>query len=454
LNGQAKHAAPRVGMVSLGCAKALVDSERIASALKREGYEFAPDYEGADVVIVNTCGFLDSARAESLAAISEALAENGKVVVTGCMGADAAALGEVKDRLLAITGPADVSAVVRAVRQAAPPPHDPKRELVPPAGLKFTPPHYAYLKISEGCSNKCTFCIIPRLRGALVSRSVDDVLREAEALAERGVKELLVISQDTAAYGRDIRYAAAEWRGNELRAHVTDLARALGGMFPWVRLHYLYPYPVVDDLVELMAEGLLAPYLDVPFQHAAPAVLKRMRRPADQEKLLKRIERWREICPEVAIRSTFIVGFPGETEEDFRFLLDWLRAARIDRVGCFVYEPVEGAAANALDAPVPPELAEERKRELMLLQEEISAKNLKRKVGREVRVLVDEIDEEQGLVVARTPWDAPEVDGMVLIPRELAPEAAPGDFMDVRITGADVHDLFARPLAREKGGEA
>ncbi len=445
---------PRVGMVSLGCAKALVDSERIASALKREGYDFAPDYAGADVVIVNTCGFLDSARAESLAAISEALAENGRVIVTGCMGADEAALAEVREKVLAITGPADVPTVVRAVREAVPPPHDPKRDLVPPAGLKFTPPHYAYLKISEGCSNSCTFCIIPSLRGPLVSRPVDDVLREAEALAERGVQELLVISQDTAAYGRDIQYATAEWRGDELRAHVTDLTRALGGMFPWVRLHYLYPYPVVDKLVELMAEGLLAPYLDVPFQHAAPDVLKRMKRPADQEKLLKRIEQWREICPDVAIRSTFIVGFPGETEEDFRFLLDWLKEARIDRVGCFVYEPVQGAAANALGDAVPQEVAEERKRKLMLLQEEISAENLQRKVGRDVRVLVDEIDEEQGLVVARGPWDAPEVDGMVLIPRALAPEAASGMFMDVRITGADVHDLFARPVDGKSGAAA
>ena len=448
------HTAPKVGMVSLGCAKALVDSERIASALRAEGYDFAPDYAGADVVIVNTCGFLDSARAESLAAISEALAENGKVIVTGCMGADEAALGEVKDSVLAVTGPADVPAVLRAVREAAPPPHDPKIDLLPPAGLKFTPPHYAYLKISEGCSNKCTFCIIPRLRGSLASRPIDDVLREAEALAGRGVRELLVISQDTAAYGQDIRYADADWHGRELRAHVTDLAHALGGMFPWVRLHYLYPYPVVDELVELMAEGQLLPYLDVPFQHAAPEVLKRMRRPADQEKLLKCIERWREICPDVAIRSTFIVGFPGETEEDFRFLLEWLKEAHIDRVGCFVYEPVDGAAANALDGAVPREVAEERKRELMLLQEEISAANLKRKVGCETRVLVDGIDTGQELVVARSVWDAPEVDGMVLIPREEAPNAAPGDFLNVRITGSDVHDLFATPVDSEGGSGA
>ncbi len=460
MNETVRHA-PRVGLVSLGCAKALVDSERIATALKRAGYDFAPDYAGADVVIVNTCGFLDSARAESLAAISEALAENGKVIVTGCMGADEAALADVAADVLAITGPAQVEAVVDAVKRAAPlpesmdaPAHDPKIDLTP-AGLKFTPSHYAYLKISEGCSNKCTFCIIPSLRGPLTSRPADDVLREAEALAARGVKELLVISQDTPAYGQDLHYAESTWRGKRVRTRITDLARALGEMFPWVRLHYLYPYPLVDELVELMAEGLALPYLDVPFQHAAPNVLKNMRRPADEEKLLRRIERWREICPEVAIRSTFIVGFPGETEEDFRYLLDWLREARIDRVGCFVYEPVEGAAANALPGHVAPEVAEERKRQLMLLQEEISAANLKRKVGREITVLVDEIDEEQNLVVARSPWDAPEVDGMVLIPRDLAAGARPGEFLEVRITGADVHDLLAEPVKpRDAASEA
>ena len=461
MSGRTRHA-PRVGLVSLGCAKALVDSERIATALRRLGYDFAPDYAGADAVIVNTCGFLDSARAESLAAISEALVENGKVIVTGCMGADEAAMRDVASKVLAITGPARVEEVVAAVKRAVPPPapamdspvmdswHDPKIDLTP-AGVKFTPPHYAYLKISEGCSNKCTFCIIPRLRGPLVSRPAVEVLGEAEALAARGVKELLVISQDTPAYGRDLRYAESAWRGKRVRARVTELARALGEMFPWVRLHYLYPYPIVDELVELMAQGLVLPYLDVPFQHAAPNVLRHMRRPADEEKALRRIDHWRQTCPDVAIRSTFIVGFPGETEEDFRYLLDWLRAARIDRVGCFVYEPVDGAAANALPHHVPREVAEERKRQLMLLQEEISAENLKRKVGREITVLVDEIDEEQGLVVARSPWDAPEVDGMVLIPHASAPQAAPGEFMQVRVTGSDVHDLLAEPLTGRDG---
>ena len=437
--------APRIGIVSLGCAKALVDSERIISALRAQGYTFAPDYEGADAVIVNTCGFLDSARAESLAAIAEALRENGKVIVTGCLGAEPQALKQHADRLLAITGPAKVHEVIAAVNAAAPPPHDPKFDLLPPGGLKLTPPHYAYLKISEGCSNKCTFCIIPRLRGPLVSRPVAEVLREAEELAARGVRELLVVSQDTAAYGRDLRHAAEEWQGQEVRARIADLVRHLGRMFPWLRLHYLYPYPLLDELVELMAEGLALPYLDVPFQHAAPAVLKAMRRPAGEEKMLEQVRRWRRLCPDVTIRSTFIVGFPGETRADFELLLSWLKEARLDRVGCFVYEPVSGAPANDLPGHVPPEEAQERRAELMRVQEEISAARLRQKVGRHMRVLVDAIDEENGVIITRSPADAPEVDGLVFIPHRLAPQAAPGDFLPVRITAADVHDLHAEP---------
>ena len=441
---------PRIGIVSLGCAKALVDTERIISLLRAQGYDFAPDYAGADAVIVNTCGFLDSARAESLAVIAEALAENGKVIVTGCLGAAPEALAEHADRLVAITGPARAHEVLRAVRAVAPPPHDPKLELIPPAGLKLTPAHYAYVKISEGCSNACTFCIIPHLRGPLVSRPVDEVLREAEALLQRGARELLIVSQDTAAYGRNIRHAAGEWRGREIRAHVLELARALGTLAKehgaWTRLHYLYPYPHVDALVELMAEGLIAPYLDVPFQHAAPEVLRSMKRPGDEEKTLRRIARWREACPEVAIRSTFIVGFPGETEEDFAHLLEWLREARLDRVGCFVYEPVRGAAANALPGAVPAAVAEERKARLMALQEEISAAKLREKVGRRMTVLVDEIDTAEGLVIARTAQDAPEVDGEVHIPLRRLPKAAPGDFIAVRIVDAGAHDLMAEPV--------
>ncbi len=441
---------PRIGIVSLGCAKALVDSERIVSLLRAQGYDFAPDHEGADAVIVNTCGFLDSARAESLAAIVEALEKNGKVIVTGCLGADREALAEHAEKLVAITGPAQAHEVIAAVNAVAPPPHDAKLDILPPGGLKLTPAHHAYLKISEGCSNRCTFCIIPRLRGPLISRPVADVLREAQGLARRGVKELLVVSQDTAAYGQDMRYATSEWQGRQVAARIEELARELGGMFPWVRLHYLYPYPVLEKLVALMAEGLLVPYLDVPFQHASPAVLRAMKRPANIDKTLRQIERWRAICADVAIRSTFIVGFPGEMEEDFRLLLDWLREARLDRVGCFVYEPVAGAAANALPGMVPQEVAEERRAALMQLQGEISAEKLAAKVGQRMRVLVDEVDEEEGLIVARSPHDAPEVDGMVLVRRALAPQAVAGEFLDVRITAAETHDLWAEPVATEE----
>ncbi len=449
---------PRIGIVSLGCAKALVDSEQIISLLRAQGYGFAPDHAGADAVIVNTCGFLDSARAESLAAIAEALDENGKVIVTGCLGAEPEALAEHAEKLIAITGPAQAHEVIRAVNAAVPPPHDPKLELLPPAGLKLTPAHYAYLKISEGCSNRCSFCIIPRLRGPLASRPAAEVLAEAEALLRRGVKELLIVSQDTAAYGQDIRYASSRWRDAEVRAHIHDLARALGTLAQehgaWLRLHYLYPYPHLDALVELMAEGLALPYLDVPLQHAAPAVLKAMKRPANTEKMLQRIEAWRRICPDVAIRSTFIVGFPGETEEDFEQLLAFLRAARLDRVGCFIYEHVQGAAANALAGAVPPQVAEERRARLMQLQEEIAAEKTAELVGHEEVVLVDGIDAEQDVVIARSRRDAPEVDGLVLIPRELAPAAQPGDFLRVRHTAAEVHDLWAEPSASRKGAEA
>ncbi len=437
---------PRVGIVSLGCPKALVDSERIITRLRAEGYALSPDYEGADVVIVNTCGFLDSARAESLAAIAEALAANGRVIVTGCMGRHPEDILSVHPQVLAVTGPQSYESVMDAVHRAVPPPHDPKLDLIPPAGLKLTPRHYAYLKIAEGCSNACTFCIIPHLRGPLLSRPAAEVLAEAERLVAAGVKEILVIAQDTSAYGKDLRHAASPWRDREVRAHVTDLARALGELGVWIRLHYLYPYPHVDQLVELMAEGRILPYLDLPLQHASPRVLKAMRRPANQEKMLRRIERWRAICPDLAIRSTFIVGFPGETEEDFETLLAWLKAARLERVGCFAYEDVKGAAANDLPGHVPQAVRQARRARLMEQQADISAALMRCKVGRITEVLVDEIDEEAGLVVARSPWDAPEVDGEVWIARHLAPAARPGDLMRVRITGADTYDLEAEPV--------
>ncbi len=441
--------APRIGIVSLGCPKALVDSERIITRLRAEGYELSPDYAGADMVIVNTCGFLDSARAESLAAIGEALRENGKVIVTGCMGVDDGEILARYPNVLAVTGPQKFADVMRAVHAAAPAPHDYKRDLVPPAGLHLTPAHYAYLKISEGCSNACTFCIIPRLRGPLVSRPAADVLAEAEQLAAAGVRELLIISQDTSAYGQDIRYRASQWRGRDVRAHITDLSCALGELGIWVRLHYLYPYPHVDELVELMAEGLILPYLDLPLQHAAHGVLRAMKRPADHERMLRRIEKWRAICPDLAIRSTFITGFPGETEEDFEHLLEWLKAARLDRVGCFAYEDVSTAPANHLPGAVPMEVRQQRRDELMRRQAEISRSVMQARVGRETQVLVDETDDEQELIIARSMWDAPQVDGEVWIARHLAPHAAPGDLLDVRITGARTYDLEAEPVSAE-----
>src|SRR5262245_11958989 len=429
--------APRISFVSLGCPKALVDSERIITRLRAEGYELARQHDGADLVIVNTCGFLDSAKAESLGAIGQALAENGKVIVTGCMGAEPEAITGRYPNVLAVTGPQQYESVLDAVHRAAPPAHDRFLDLVPPEGIKLTPRHYAYLKISEGCNNRCTFCIIPKLRGDLVSRPDGDVLLEAERLVAPGVKELLVISQDTSAYGVDLRYAASRWRERDVQARFLDLARALGEFGVWVRLHYVYPYPHVDDVIPLMAEGRVLPYLDVPFQHASPDVLKRMRRPAAQEKTLERIRRWRDICPSLTIRSTFIVGFPGETEHDFELLLEWLREARLDRVGCFKYSPVEGAAANALPDPVPDTVKQERWERFMAVAAEISAQKLAAKIGRTLRVLVDSVDRKEA--VARSSADAPEIDGVVRIRKPGKLKA--GDWADVEIVRAGDYDL-------------
>ena len=434
--------APRISFTSLGCPKALVDSERIITRLRAEGYELAREHADADVAIVNTCGFLDSAQAESLAAIGAALAENGKVVVTGCMGAEPEKITAAHPNVLAVTGPQQYESVIEAVHQAVPPQHDPYSDLIPPQGIKLTPRHYAYLKISEGCNNRCTFCIIPRLRGDLVSRPAADVLREAERLVEAGVKELLVISQDTSAYGVDIKYAATKWKGENVRAKFVDLARALGEFGVWVRLHYVYPYPHVDDVIPLMADGKVLPYLDIPFQHASPAVLKRMKRPAAQEETLSRIARWRTICPALTIRSTFIVGFPGETEEDFSRLLDWLSEAELDRVGCFRYEPVAGAAANDLATAIPEAVKEERWKRLMQLQQEISAKRLKRKVGGRERVIIDDVNppgSSPGTARGRSKGDAPEIDGSVFV-RSRRPLRV-GEIATVKIERADAYDL-------------
>jgi ribosomal protein S12 methylthiotransferase len=429
---------PKIGVVSLGCPKALVDSERILTRLRAEGYEIAPDYKGADAVLVNTCGFLDSARAESLDAIGEAIAQNGRVVVTGCLGAEADLVRAAHPKVLAVTGPHQYEAVMAAVHEAAPAPHDPLFDLVPPQGVKLTPRHYAYVKISEGCNNTCSFCIIPSMRGRLQSRRIDAVLKEAEKLVAAGVKELLVISQDTSAYGADLKYAPYEWRGEQYETRFVDLARALGSLGVWVRLHYVYPYPHVDSVIPLMAEGRVLPYLDIPFQHASPKILKAMRRPAHQEKTLEKIRRWRTIAPDLALRSTFIVGFPGETEEDFTLLLDWLREARLNRVGCFKFEPVKGAAANALPDAVPEEVKEERYHRFMAAQQAISADILKGWVGRELDVLIDEADQHGA--VGRTYADAPEIDGAVILSR---PRARPGEFVRVRISRSDAYDLYA-----------
>ncbi len=436
---------PKVGFVSLGCPKALVDSERILTQLRTDGYEIVPSYDDADVVVVNTCGFIDSAKAESLDAIGEAIAENGKVIVTCCMGVDEAAIRDVHPSVLAVTGPQQYERVVGAVHEAAPHrhQHDPHIDLVPAQGVKLTPRHYAYLKISEGCNHSCSFCIIPSMRGKLVSRPVGDVLREAEGLAKAGVKELLVISQDTSAYGLDLRYAPSEWRGREVKTRLTELCEALSELGIRVRLHYVYPYPHVDELIPLMAEGKILPYLDIPFQHASPKVLKAMKRPAFEDKTLARIKRWREICPELTIRSTFIVGFPGETEEDFQYLLDWLSEAQLDRVGCFQYSPVGGAPANELGLePVPDEVKQERWERFMAHQQQISAARLERKIGREIEVLVDEVDEDGP--IGRSEADAPEIDGMVFL--ESKRTLRPGDVVRARVTNADEYDLWAEVI--------
>ena len=405
----------------------------------------SPGYADADVVLVNTCGFLDSAKAESLAAIGEAMAENGRVIVTGCMGVEADTIMKAHPGVLAVTGPHQYEAVVGAVHKALPPVHDPKMDLVPPQGLHLTPKHYAYLKISEGCNNRCSFCIIPSIRGDLISRPVASVLYEAERLVKAGVKELLVISQDTSAYGVDIKYATSKFHGREVRAKFYDMAKELGDLGAWVRMHYVYPYPHVDEVIPLMAEGKILPYLDIPFQHAAPNVLKAMKRPANQEKVLDRLASWRSICPDIAIRSTFIVGFPGETDADFEYLLQWMKEARIERAGCFKYEPVSGAKANELGLPhVPDELKQERWERFMEAQQEISAEIFRGKVGREIDVLVDEIDEENEEAIARSPWDAPEIDGNVFIPG--ATDLSPGDMVRVRIVEAEEYDLVAERI--------
>jgi ribosomal protein S12 methylthiotransferase len=430
-------AAPRVGFVSLGCAKALVDSERIITRLRVEGYEIAPSYDGADVVVVNTCGFLDSAKEESLEAIGEAMAENGRVVVTGCFGLDRKVRETFPD-VLAVTGPHQYEQVMDAVREAVPPPHAPFLELVPPSGLRLTPDHFAYVKISEGCNNKCSFCIIPSLRGPLASRPAGDVMQEAEQLIERGVRELLVISQDTSAYGVDIKFAESEWRGQPLKAKFYDLCAALGSLGAWVRLHYVYPYPHVDEVMPLMADGRILPYLDIPFQHASPTVLKAMRRPANQEKTLERIARWRQIVPDLAIRSTFIVGFPGESEEEFTHLLDWLKEARLARVGCFKYENVEGAGSRALEGQVPEEVKAERYERFMEAQRAVSEEVMATRVGREIDVIIDEIDEEGAL--GRSTWDAPDIDGSVFI--DEAEGLAPGDIVRIKVDETDEYDCW------------
>ena len=438
--GATAAAPPRVGFVSLGCPKALVDSERILTQLRAEGYAIAPDYGGADLVVVNTCGFIDSAVAESLDAIGEALAENGKVIVTGCLGAKEGVVQTAHPSVLAVTGPHDTEGVMKAVHAHLPRLHDPYVDLVPPHGIRLTPKHYAYLKISEGCNHRCTFCIIPSMRGDLVSRPIGEVMQEAENLVKAGVRELLVISQDTSAYGVDVKYRTGFWRGRPVKTKMTALCEALGELGVWVRLHYVYPYPSVDEVIPLMAAGRILPYLDVPFQHASRRILRLMKRPANAEDTLERIRAWRALCPEITIRSTFIAGFPGETEAEFGELLDFLDEAQLDRVGCFAYSPVEGAKANELPDPVPEEVREERRARFMQKQEKISAAKLKAKVGRTLKVLVDETDRKGA--IARSAADAPEIDGVVRI-RDGA-KLKPGEFADVVIEKSDAHDLFGR----------
>lgn len=439
------HSIPKVGFVSLGCPKATVDSEHILTRLRAEGYLISGNYQDADMVVVNTCGFIDSAVAESLEAIGEALTENGKVIVTGCLGAKGDVVKQAHPSVLAVTGPHATDEVMEAVHQHLPKPHDPYSDLVPPQGIRLTPRHFAYVKISEGCNHRCTFCIIPSLRGDLVSRPVGDVMQEAQSLVNSGVKELLVISQDTSAYGVDVKYRTGFWGGKPLKSRMTELATAMGelkspdGERAWVRLHYVYPYPHVDEVIPLMAQGKILPYLDIPFQHANQRILKLMKRPASSENVLARIKKWREICPDITLRSTFIVGFPGETEEEFEELLDFLEEAQLDRVGAFAYSPVDGALANALPDHISPEVQQERLARLMLLQEEISEQRLKRKIGKTMKVLVDEIDKDGA--IARSSADAPEIDGLVYI--ENGAHLNPGDFVEVKITDSDTHDLWA-----------
>jgi len=431
--------APRVGFVSLGCPKALVDSEGILTQLRAEGYDIAPTYEGSDLVVVNTCGFIDAAVQESLDAIGEALAENGKVIVTGCLGAKGDIVRKTHPSVLAVTGPHATAEVMSAVHAHLPRPHDPFTDLVPPQGIRLTPTHYAYLKISEGCNHRCTFCIIPSMRGDLVSRPIGDVMKEAENLVKAGVKELLVISQDTSAYGVDVKYRTGFWGGKPLRTRMTELCQALGELGVWVRLHYVYPYPHVDEVIPLMAAGKVLPYLDVPFQHASPRILKLMKRPASTEKNLERIRAWREACPDLTIRSTFIAGFPGETETEFEELLAFLREARLDRVGCFAYSPVEGAKANDLPGALPDEVREERRARFMQVQAEISRERLAAKVGRTIQVLVDDV--QGATAIARSAADAPEIDGTVRV--KGARGAKAGEFVRVTVTRAGEHDLEA-----------
>jgi ribosomal protein S12 methylthiotransferase len=440
-----KTLSPKIGFVSLGCPKALVDSEQILTQLRAEGYDTSSTYEDADLVIINTCGFIDSAVAESLDAIGEALAENGRVIVTGCLGAKEGGdvVKQAHPQVLAVTGPQALPEVMAAVHMHLPQPHDPYTSLIPPQGIRLTPRHYAYVKISEGCNHRCTFCIIPSMRGDLVSRPINQVMQEAENLVNAGVKELLIISQDTSAYGIDVKYRTGFWQGRPLKTRMTELARTLGEFGVWVRLHYVYPYPHVDEVIPLMAEGKILPYLDVPFQHASPRILKAMKRPASSENNLARIKRWREICPDITLRSTFIVGFPGETEAEFEELLEFLQEAQLDRVGCFAYSPVEGATANALADHVPEEIKEERRTRFMAMQEAISTARLTRKIGRRMTVLIDEIQKNKA--IARSTADAPEIDGVVYINN--VKNMKPGEFVEVEITGSDAHDLRAKVAA-------
>lgn len=436
-----KQTSHKVGFISLGCPKALVDSEQILTQLRAEGYEISPSYDDADLVVVNTCGFIDSAVEESLDAIGEALAENGKVIVTGCLGAKEGGdvVKKAHPQVLAVTGPHALPEVMSAIHTHLPQPHDPYTSLIPPQGIRLTPRHYAYVKISEGCNHRCTFCIIPSMRGDLVSRSIHEVMQEAEHLVNAGVKELLIISQDTSAYGVDVKYRSGFWQGRPVKTRLTELAQALGTLGVWVRLHYVYPYPHVDEVIPLMAQGSILPYLDVPLQHASPRILKAMKRPANAENNLARIQQWRKVCPEITLRSTFIVGFPGETEAEFEELLAFLQEAQLDRVGCFAYSAVEGAAANQLPDAVPEEIKEDRRRRFMELQEEISSQRLAAKVGKTMTVMIDQVTDDG--VIARSSADAPEIDGLVYV--EDAGDVQPGDFIEVEITGSDAHDLFA-----------